>query len=101
MPYTDLLINLEGSRVRQIRQEAARIVVEIDDTADGPIRVICEDGEFAHQSGETMGLNQLPPWHHARVVAWADVVADCLIVALESGNRFALRAQSLRVERGV
>ena len=101
MHHTDLTINLEGSRVRQIRQEAARIIVDLDDATNAPIRMIAEASEFAQQTDEAMALNGLPAWHHARVVAWADIVADCLIVAMESGSRFSLRAHSLRIERGV
>ena len=101
MIQLDLIVNLAGSRIRQIRQEAAGIIVDFDETADGAIRMICEATEFAHQTEGVMTLNQLPLSHHARLVSWADIVADCLFVALESGNSFSLRAQSLRLERGV
>lgn len=69
MLHPDLMMTLEGSRVRQIRQEAARIVVELDDATDTPIRMISESSEFAHQTGEAMALNGLPAvasralWH--------------------------------------
>jgi len=96
-----MIVNLEGSRIRQIRKEASRIIVDLDETADGAIRVICESTEVSHQTSEMMTLNQLPPWHHARIVAWADIVADCLVVAMESGDRFSLWAQSLRLERQI
>ena len=101
MLHPDLIVHLEGGIIRQIRQEAARIIVDLDQTAEGAIRVICETSEFAQQTSEMMTLNHLPPWHHARVVAWADIVTDCLVVAMESGDRFSLWAQSLRLERGV
>src|SRR5213594_3824488 len=101
MLHPDLIVNLEGGIIRQIRQEDNRIIVDLDETAEGAIRMICETSEFAQQTEGVMTLNGLPRWHHARVVAWADIVADCLVVAMESGDRFSLRAQSLRLERRV
>jgi hypothetical protein len=101
MIQLDLLVNLAGSRICQIRQEAASIIVDLDETVEGAICVICESTEFAHQTAEMMILNQLPIWHHARMVAWTDIVADYLVIAMESGNSFSLWAQSLRLERGV
>lgn len=101
MFHPDLIINLEGGIIHHIRQEAARIIVDLHETAEGTIRLIGEAAELTHQTEGILTLNQLPLWHHARVVAWADIVADCLVVAMESGDRFSLRVQTLRLERGV
>jgi hypothetical protein len=93
----DLIAELAGCRITQIRQEGSSIIVEVDD-ADGSLHLI---GEAEGSIKEILSLNQLPPWHDGRLIAWADMASECLVVALKSGNQFSLRAQSLRVERGV
>jgi len=95
----DLITDLAGCRIAQLRQQAANtIVVELDDIGDGPLRLVgAVDGPIAR----ALRLNELPPWHDGRASAWAGLVGERVIIALESGNQLFLRAQSLRVERGV
>lgn len=97
----EALDNLAGSRLRQLRQEKGRMIVELDDTAEGAVALVCEAAAIAHGAEEVMLLNTLPAWHHARTVAWADVLAGCLVVALESGLRLSLRARAVHLEREV
>jgi len=101
MIQLDLIDDLAGSRICQIRQDVATLIIDFRETAAGTIRVSGEATAFGSQIAGVVHLNRLPSWHPARVVAWADIMADCLIIAMEYGDRFSLRAQSLRIERGV
>ncbi|HEX5690349.1 MAG TPA: hypothetical protein VFX76_10130 [Roseiflexaceae bacterium] len=95
----ELMLDLNGCRIARIHQQAVTTVaVELGDAGDGPLRLI---GEVEGPITRMLALNELPPWHDGRVIAWADLVGERVIVALESGNQFFLRAQSLRIERGV
>jgi len=75
------------------------VTVDLDDTPEGAIRLIFEAATISYQTIDFACLAQIPAWHPARRITWANVIAQQFCFALESGDGFWLQAQTVRLEQ--